>query len=172
RPAARPGAEWTAGTGVDGRRARGTGDGLPGDGGARVPSTGMRTVRFESPFYNVTDDPDRVIGDFLGFALSLKNISGRPPAEEFADIFSPEGDGMRLPDTFVAYRAEVPDDVPEEFDDRFTEEIGRKELWVLTRLEFRKMSVSAVIEGPELRHLLHEALAQRTAAREARRGPS
>ncbi|GAA3121158.1 hypothetical protein GCM10010466_10110 [Planomonospora alba] len=132
----------------------------------------MRTVHLESPFYTVTDDPDRVIGDFLGFALSLRNLSGRPPAEEFADVFSPEGDGMRIPDNFAAYRAEEPDDVPEEFDDRFTEEIGRKELWVLTRLGFGKLPVSAVIEGPELRHLLREGLAQRTAALEARSGPS
>nr|BFE87812.1 hypothetical protein GCM10020093_104130 [Planobispora longispora] len=71
---------------------------------------------------------------------------------------------MRLPDTFVAYRAEEPDDIPEEFGERFAEELERKELWVLTRLWYGRTPESAVVEGDELRHLLDEALRRRRAA--------
>lgn len=124
----------------------------------------MRTVRLEGPLYNVTQDPDQVIGQFLGFALSLKSPSGRPLAEELAELFSPKGKGMRLPDTFAAYRAEAPDDIPEELAERFAKDVGRKELWVLTRMRFGKAPDSAVVEGSELRHLLTEGLKQRTAA--------
>ncbi|GAA3442211.1 hypothetical protein [Planomonospora venezuelensis] len=123
----------------------------------------MRSVRLESPFYNVTDDPKRVIGDFLGFALSPGCVSEQPLAEELAESFGPGGRGMRLP-VFVAYRAEEADDVPEEFGDRFTEEIGRRELWVLTNLMPGRTPDSVVIEGPELRHLLADAFRQRAAA--------
>ncbi|GII05714.1 hypothetical protein [Planobispora takensis] len=122
----------------------------------------MRAVRLQSPFYDVTDDPDRVIGDFLGYALSLRNLSGRPPAEEFAELFSPTGRGMRLPDVFAAYRAEEPDDIPEELTGQVTE-VGRTELWVLTRLRYGAGADSVLVGGPELRHLLAEGLAQRAA---------
>lgn len=121
----------------------------------------MRTVRLEGVSYNVDRDPDGVIGDFLGFALSLRNISGRPPAEELAELFSPTGRGMRLPDVFSAYRAEEPDDIPEEFGDHYTAEVGAGELWVLTRLRYGHAADSAVVEGPELRRLLHSAGMQR-----------
>jgi hypothetical protein len=124
----------------------------------------MRTVCFKTPFYEVDDDPRKVIGDFLGYALSLKNISERAPAEEFADLFSPSGRGMGLPDVFVAYRAVEPDDVPSEFGEETAREAERKELWVLTRLQWGRAPDSAVVEGDELRHLLGEALEQHTAA--------
>ncbi|WP_030177196.1 hypothetical protein [Spirillospora albida] len=121
----------------------------------------MRTVRLEGVSYNVDRDPDGVIGDFLGYALSLRNLSGRPPAEEFADLFSPAGRGMRLPDVFSAYRAEEPDDIPEEFGDRYAQDVETGELWVLTRLRYGHAADSAVVEGPELRRLLRSAGAQR-----------
>ncbi|MBA9002378.1 MULTISPECIES: hypothetical protein [Thermomonospora] len=125
----------------------------------------MRSVRLEGPIFNVSDDPDGVIGDFLGFALSLRNDSRRYlSAEELAELFSPEGDGMRLPDVFAAYRAVEPDDVPHEFGEQVAEEAGRKELWVLTRLRYGRAPDSAVVQGPELRHLLEAAFAQRNAA--------
>jgi len=123
----------------------------------------MRTLRLQAPNIVVSEDPDRVIGEFLSYALSLKNLSGRPPAEEFAERFSPKGRGMTLPDVFLAYRAEIADDLPPELSEQAAKDVGRKELWVLSRLEFGKAADSAVIEGPELRHLLNEALAQRTA---------
>ncbi|GGT02091.1 hypothetical protein GCM10010156_70030 [Planobispora rosea] len=123
----------------------------------------MRTLRLDGPFIRVSQDPQEVIGDFLGFALSLGNLSGRPPAEEFAEIFSPAGRGMRLPDTFAAYRAGEPDGVPEEFGEMAAEELERREIWVLTRLRYGTAPVSALVEGPELRHLLGEALALRDA---------
>ncbi|WP_146087233.1 hypothetical protein [Thermomonospora echinospora] len=114
------------------------------------------------PLFDVSGDSNGVIGDFLGFALSLRNLSGRPATEEFAERFSPAGSGMLLPDVFAAYRAEEPDDFPPEFGEQVTGEVGRKELWVLTRLRYGQTPTSAVIDGPELRHLLNEALAQRT----------
>ncbi|HEX2313535.1 MAG TPA: hypothetical protein VHJ17_07385 [Thermomonospora sp.] len=123
----------------------------------------MRRVWYEGPIIKVSEDAHEVIGDFLGFALSLKAISGRPPAEEFAERFSPSGSGMRLPDTFAAYRAEEPDDIPPEFGDEFARELEHRELWVLTRLRFGGAALSAVVEGTELRRLLDEALALRTA---------
>nr|AYM53765.1 hypothetical protein [Cystobacter sp.] len=123
----------------------------------------MRTVRFEGYTIYVSDDPNRVIGSFLSYALSLQNISKRPPAEEFADRFSPEGRGLSLPDLFVAYRAESPDDFPPEFSEESSQDLSRKELWVLSRLEYGHVPDSAVIEGPELRHLLQEALSQDSA---------
>ncbi|GIH96266.1 hypothetical protein ACFFMN_39415 [Planobispora siamensis] len=122
----------------------------------------MRTVRLQSPSYNVTDDPDQVIGDFLGYALSLRALSGRPPAEELAERFSPTGRGMRLPDVFAAYRAEEPDDIPPELAEEAAE-VGRTEIWVLTRLRYSSAPDSALVEGPELRHLLAEGMAQRAA---------
>lgn len=124
----------------------------------------MRTVRLEGPSIRVSEDPNRVIGEFLEFALSLKNISGRPPAEELAERFSPEGQGMSLPDVFMAYRPESPDDLPPESGEEALEALGREELWVLSRLQYGQGPESAIIEGPELRHLLQEALSQRGAA--------
>ncbi|MBB2910363.1 hypothetical protein FHS43_001626 [Streptosporangium becharense] len=123
----------------------------------------MRTVRLENFTYKVTDDPLKVIGDFVSCALSLENIYKRPPVEDFAERFSPEGDGMNIPDFFVAYRAEQPDDIPPELDEHTAEELGRTEIWVLSRLEYGKTPDSALIEGHELRHLLDEALTQRAA---------
>jgi Zn-dependent oligopeptidase len=123
----------------------------------------MRTVRLEGVLFNVTQDPNQVIGEFLGYAVSLKSASGRPAAEELAERFSPKGKGMRLPDVFAAYRAEALDDLPEELTEQFANEVGRKELWVLTRLQFGKVPASAVVEGNELRRLLNEAVQQRAA---------
>ncbi len=124
----------------------------------------MRTVRPEGPIIYVTDDPNLVISDFLGYALSLHKISGRPRAEELAERFSPEGSGMALP-IFVAYRATEPDDIPPELNELSEyakDDFDRMEIWVLTRLPPGQLSESAVVEGSELRHLLNEALAQTT----------
>ncbi|GAA1558698.1 hypothetical protein GCM10009678_47160 [Actinomadura kijaniata] len=121
----------------------------------------MRTVRLQGPLFHVTEDPDQVIGDFLGFALSLRNLSGRLTAEELHERFRPGGSGMRLPDVFAAYRARESDAVPPEFDGWEAEDLERRELWVLTRLRFGESSPSALVEGPELRHLLDRALALR-----------
>ncbi len=124
----------------------------------------MRTVRLEGHLYNVTQDPDQVIGEFLGFALALRSSPGRTPAEELAELFSPKGKGLRLPDTFAAYRVEAPEDLPEELAEQFAKDVRRKELWVLTRLKYGKAPDSTIVEGAELRHLLTEGLKQRTAA--------
>ncbi len=117
----------------------------------------MRTVRASGPILDVSEDPKKVISDFLGYAFSLKKLSGRPSAEELAERFSPKGSGMTIQDTFVAYRAEAPDDVPPEFTETAPVDL-KKELWVLTRLHFGKPSTSALVEGEELRHLIQEAL--------------
>jgi hypothetical protein len=121
----------------------------------------MRSVYLNGVVLAVTDDPHGVIGDFLGCAVSLGNLSGRPLTVEFAERFSPEGSGMRFP-VFVAYRAEEPDDIPEEFDDQVRARVGAEELWVLTGLWPGRPPYSAVIEGAELRHLLDEALELRS----------
>ncbi|MGK5552538.1 hypothetical protein ACSNOI_13075 [Actinomadura kijaniata] len=121
----------------------------------------MRTVRLQGPLFRVTEDPEQVIGDFLGFALSLHNLSGRLTTEELRERFHPEGNGMRLPDVFAAYRAREGDDIPSELDGWEDADLERKELWVLTRLRFGGWSPSALVEGPELRHLLDQALALR-----------
>ncbi|MCP3169336.1 hypothetical protein [Myxococcus qinghaiensis] len=118
----------------------------------------MRTVRLEGPSLDVSDDPNGVIGEFLAYALSLKNLSGREPAEEFAERFSPEGQGMSLPDVFMAYRAEGQDDLPPELGEEAWAELGEKEPWVLSRLQYGWAPESAVLEGAELRHLLQESL--------------
>ncbi|WP_344982025.1 hypothetical protein [Streptosporangium fragile] len=97
----------------------------------------------------------------------MKAISGRPPAEEFAEIFSPTGEGMIIPDLFVACRADGPDDIAYEFGEQVAEELAGKEVWLLWRMYFGRASDTAFVEGPELRHLLGEALAQRTAETES-----
>ncbi|MER6173599.1 hypothetical protein [Streptosporangium sp. NPDC001681] len=120
----------------------------------------MRTVRLEGRSFSVTDDPDRVIGGFLSYALSLNRLSGRPPAEEFAERFSPDGSEMVVPDTFVAYRATESDDTVPELWEYTAEDFDRMELWVLVLFQWHPLPDNrAVIEGPELRHLLNEALA-------------
>jgi hypothetical protein len=117
----------------------------------------MRSVYWNGAVLAVTDDPDGVIGVFLGCAVSLGGVSGRSLTVEFAERFSPEGSGMRFP-VFVAYRAEEPDDIPEEFDDQVRAGVGAEELWVLTDLWPGRTPDSVVIEGRELRCLLGEAL--------------
>ncbi|GAT67752.1 hypothetical protein HS048_04815 [Planomonospora sp. ID91781] len=129
----------------------------------------MRSVHPTGGGFAVTDDPDGVIDVFLGCAISLGGVSGRPLSVEFAERFSPEGSGMRFP-VFVAYRAEEPDDVPEEFDDQVRAEVGVKELWVLTNLWPGRLPRSAVIEGPELRHLLGEVLELRSSRTRPQQG--
>ncbi|MGW4408586.1 hypothetical protein ACWEJ6_31445 [Nonomuraea sp. NPDC004702] len=63
-----------------------------------------------------------------------------------------------MPDLFVAYRAAGPDDLPPGLEE-VRVELGRAELWVLTRLRFRgRPEASAVVEGDEVRRLLGEVL--------------
>ncbi|MBG0814226.1 hypothetical protein [Planomonospora sp. ID82291] len=57
----------------------------------------MRSVHLNGGVFAVTDDPDGVIDVFLGCAVSLEGVSGRPLSVEFAERFSPEGSGMRFP---------------------------------------------------------------------------
>jgi hypothetical protein len=123
----------------------------------------MRTVRVEGPSIHVSDDPNRVISEFLAFALSLKNLSGRPPAEEFAERFSPQGDGLSLPDVLVAYRPETPEDIPSKYTEEELQELDLKEPWVLSVFRYGGPADSEILDGPELRYLLQEALALRNA---------
>ena len=45
--------------------------------------------------------------------------------------------------------------------DRYAAEVAAREPWVLTRLRYGHAADSAIIEGPELRALLHSAGIQR-----------
>ncbi|MFY2556957.1 hypothetical protein ACN469_04955 [Corallococcus terminator] len=118
----------------------------------------MRTVRPAGPILDVSEDPKKVISDFLGYALSFGKITGHSPAETLAERFSPQGKGMTVPDVFLAYRPEGPDDLPPEFTEAGSPDLKGKETWVLTRLNFGRLSVSELVDGPELRHLIQEAL--------------
>ncbi|MFI6813416.1 hypothetical protein ACIBG7_13440 [Nonomuraea sp. NPDC050328] len=122
----------------------------------------MRAIWRDGPIIRVTDDPGRVIGEFLGYALSAHVLSGRARgelAEDLAERFGPDGRGLTVPDLFVAYRATEPDDLPPELAEGTQADLGRAELWVLTRLRFGgRAEASAVVEGEELRRLLGEAL--------------
>lgn len=120
--------------------------------------TDMRTVRPAGTILDVSEDPKKVISDFLGYALSFGKLTGRSPAETLAERFSPQGQGMTVPDVFVAYRPEGPDDLPPEFTEAGPPDLSGKETWVLTRLHFGRLPASELVDGPELRHLIQEAL--------------
>ncbi|MEV4374824.1 hypothetical protein AB0J71_47795 [Nonomuraea sp. NPDC049637] len=121
----------------------------------------MRAILRDGPVIRVSDDPDGVIGEFLEYALSAHALSGRERtelADDLAERFAPDGRGLTVPDLFVAYRAVEPDDLPP-CPEEVRVELGRVELWVLTRLRFRgRPEASAVIEGDEVRRLLSEVL--------------
>ncbi|WP_283135823.1 hypothetical protein [Rhizohabitans arisaemae] len=119
----------------------------------------MRTIRLNGPIIDVTDDPNQAIGDFLGYALSVAKLSGRPRAEELAERFAPGGKGLVVPDCYVAYRATEPDWTVPELSGYAEGDFDRMEIWVLTKLGFGEPDRTAVLEGSEVRHLLKAALA-------------
>ncbi|MER7209476.1 hypothetical protein ABT340_20630 [Streptosporangium sp. NPDC000239] len=122
----------------------------------------MRAILRDGPVIRVTDDPDGVIGEFLEYALSAHALSRRERArlaDDLAERFAPDGGGLTVPDLFVAYQAAEPDDLPPNLVEEARGELGRAELWVLTRLRFRgRPEASAVVEGDEVRRLLGEML--------------
>ncbi|GAA0969214.1 hypothetical protein [Actinocorallia libanotica] len=123
----------------------------------------MRRVFWNGCVLAATDDPDGVFADFLGCAVCLGNLYGRPLADELAERFAPDGSGMIIPDTFVAYRVRTADDLPDEYlvgglssgwtHLTFTE---AEETWALASLSPGGVALSALVEGAELRGLLDQ----------------
>jgi len=119
----------------------------------------MRNLRWHGRA-EVDDDPKRVIRDCVEYALSWPEVLDRSAAELLASWFAPDGPGMVVPDLFVAYRAREADDLPPDQRDAADPQAG--EIWVLTRLRFRdEPEESAIVTGPELRHLLTQGLTAR-----------
>ncbi|ROO86005.1 hypothetical protein EDD29_3566 [Actinocorallia herbida] len=119
----------------------------------------MRNLRWPGRA-EIDDDPDGVIRDCVEYALSWPRVLNRPAPELLAEWFAPDGPGMVVPDLFVAYRAQEAGDLPADRPDAVDPRAG--EYWVLTRLRSRAdPEASAIVAGPELRHLLAQGVTAR-----------
>jgi hypothetical protein len=110
-----------------------------------------RTVTLHQGRFRVSDDPDNVLGYLLNTFLDSA-FRG-----EAAQRFTPNGEGIAIPDTLLAVRAQPIDfsDLPE---DQVPADPSR-EWWIVSRERLHDRSAPAIVlvDGDELRVLLHIA---------------
>ncbi len=113
----------------------------------RIP----RSVTHRDGHFQVSDDPDNVLGYLLGC------LASKPFVGEAAQRFAADGQGLAIPDTILAVRADPSDwvqlpveQVPVEPD---------REWWLVSLHRPHDLPGPAVviIEGDELRDLLRAA---------------
>ncbi|MEU5557953.1 hypothetical protein AB0H47_17770 [Streptomyces globisporus] len=121
----------------------------------------MRQVIENDRIIQVSDDPENIISEFLGYALSLKafNLS----FDEMLENFKTGGKGIAVPDLFSAWecndesRSEMEVTIwPLHFIPRTVGEksIG-EDVWILYRYNFgTRLEASTMIHGKELRNLI------------------
>ena len=114
----------------------------------------MRTVTFNGNRFRVSEDPDKLIGDFLALALSDYYIN------QVAPLFIPTGVG--IDDIYgdvniYAYRAWTTDDLPEYISNSPQLNVPENEIWVISASGFCYEAESVILSGDELRLLIQEA---------------
>ena len=114
----------------------------------------MRTVTFNGNRFRVSEDPDKLIGDFLALALSDYYIN------QVAPLFIPTGVG--IDDIYgdvniYAYRAWTTDDLPEYISNSPQLNVPENEIWVISASGFCYEAESVILSGDELRLLIQFA---------------
>ena len=117
----------------------------------------MRNVTLNGPNFQVDDDPQGVLADFLGFAAS----STRPSTSEIFGQLVPGADGYVVPGVVGAYEIEDDGDIPSAFfgDDAFTPP-GEPDWWVVWTQRAGRGRAYELVQGNELRHLFSTAASQ------------
>ncbi|HEU4730544.1 MAG TPA: hypothetical protein VFT22_21750 [Kofleriaceae bacterium] len=111
----------------------------------------VREVTRQDGRFQVSDDPEGVLSYLLGCFVDS------PFAGEAAERFAPDGEGLALPDTLLAVRADSGDlaELPPELAPAEPD----REWWLvsLERPHGRPAPAVVVISGDELRDLLRAA---------------
>lgn len=111
----------------------------------------LHTVTVSQGRFRVSEDPDNVLGYLLNTFLDA------PFQGEAAQRFTPDGEGVAIPDTLLAVRAQSIDlaDLPEE---QIPADPDR-EWWLVSRerLHGRAAPTIVLIEGDDLRDLFRAA---------------
>lgn len=114
----------------------------------------MHTVRFNGTRFQVSEDPDKLIADFLALALSDYYIN------QVEELFIPDGEG--IDDLYgdiniYAYHARHIDDLPEYIEDTSTVQLIENEAWVISASGFCYEAQPIIISGLELRQIITDA---------------
>jgi len=116
----------------------------------------MRSVTLTGYDFQVTDDPQGALSDFLGFAT----CSTSRTSDQIYDQLQPGGRGYTAQDAAGAYEIESVDDIPGGFfvDDAFVPPEG-PDWWVVWTQRPGHGTSYSLVAGNELRHLFATAAA-------------
>jgi hypothetical protein len=114
----------------------------------------MYTVTLNGTRFQVSEDPDKLIADFLALALSDYYIL------QVEELFIPDGEG--IDDLYgdvniYAYRARHIDDLPEYTSKLEQINILENEVWIISASGFCYEAQPIIIIGDELRQIIKEA---------------
>jgi hypothetical protein len=105
------------------------------------------------PLFEVTNDPQQIIGDFLAAAANDPDHLLR----EIAEILSDEGDGYYLIDKYSLFMADYPDELPESevaIWQQWHNDAPNETIWLLScEGKGKKKSRHCLIKGKELQSL-------------------
>lgn len=114
----------------------------------------MHTITFNGTRFQVSEDPDKLIADFLALALSDYYIN------QVEELFIPDGEG--IDDLYgdvniYAYCARHIDDLPEYTENISTVQLIENEAWVISASGFCYEAQPIIISGSELRQIITDA---------------
>ena len=111
----------------------------------------LHAVTLSQGRFQVSEDPDNVLGYLLNAFLDA------PFQGEAAQRFMPDGEGLAIPDTLLAVRAQ-PIDLAELPEEQIPADLNR-EWWLVSRerLHGRAAPTIVLIEGDDLRGLFRAA---------------
>jgi hypothetical protein len=105
------------------------------------------------PLFEVTNDPQQIIGDFLAAAANDPDHL----LHEIAEILSDEGDGYYLIDNYSLFMADYPDELPESeiaIWQQWYNDAPNEAIWLLScEGKGKKKSRYCLIKGKELQSL-------------------
>lgn len=114
----------------------------------------MHTITLKGTRFQVSEDPDKLIADFLALALSDYYIL------QVEELFISDGEG--IDDLYgdvniYVYRARQIDDLPEYTEGASTVQLIENEVWVISASGFCYEAQPIIISGSELRQIIEEA---------------
>lgn len=114
----------------------------------------------DTPTFEVADDPQHVIAQFLSAALNDPDYS----QEEIAELLRADGDGYYVIDHFNLFIAQYPEDLPADQTSIWADQLDTTDVWLIGSEKRHAASNIAIMNGDELRQifaracqLLHEA---------------
>jgi hypothetical protein len=113
----------------------------------------MRKVTFDGRNFQVTDDPENVLGEFLAFAISDPSVS----LEAIRERISPGARGYSVPDTAGAAPVTTIEDVMDVFGLEDQPDLpDLSDHWIVW-VQRRTGTDNALVAGEELRNALATA---------------